>query len=76
MNWEYNENRDNNESVINTLVSQEGYRDLGWANDSSSFSNKNTPKREIDCSLYSRRCTNLVFVDDINKEILHVDMSD
>jgi hypothetical protein len=76
MNWEYNKNREDNIDIINNLVSQEGYKDLGWANSGSSFSNKNTPKREIDCSLYRRRCTDLVFIDDINKEILHVDMSD
>lgn len=74
--WEYNNNREDNKETINALISQEGYKDLGWANGGSSFSNKNTPKREIDCSLYRRRCTDLVFIDDINKEILHVDMSD
>jgi len=74
--WEYNNNREDNKETINALISQEGYKDLGWVNGGSSFSNENTPKREIDCSLYRRRCTDLVFVDDINKEILHVDMSD
>ena len=74
--WEYNSKRETNESVIDVLVKQEGYKDLGFANGGAQFSNKTTPKRELDCTLYRRRCTDVVYIDDINKEILHVDMSD
>lgn len=37
MNWEYNKNREDNIDIINNLVSQEGYKDLGWANGGSSL---------------------------------------
>lgn len=76
MNWDYNESRDDSKDIINVLINQEGYRDIGFANGGADFSNPNTPKRELDCSLYRRRCTDVVYIDDINKEILHVDMSD
>jgi hypothetical protein len=31
MNWEYNDKRNDNKDIIDVLVSQEGYVDLGWA---------------------------------------------
>ena len=75
MKWTYNIKREDNEETI-LLLCGEGYIDLGWANGGKQFSNPNTPKRELDCSLYQHRCAHIVKIDDINKEILHIDMSD
>lgn len=78
MNWKYNKNRESNIDIINTLVSQEGYKDLGWANSGKSFTYPREKRtvRELDCSLYKSRATNIAYIDDEHKEILHVDMSD
>ena len=76
MNYDYNKNRETNLDVVNILITQEGYVDLGWANSGKEFSNSNTPKRGLDCSIYSYRSSHVVYIDDIRKEILHVDMSD
>ena len=76
----FNLERDNNLAQIKNLINNEGYTDLGWANDGQGFTNPDSnrlqPIRELDCSMYSMRGTHKVYVDDDIKEILHVDMSD
>ena len=37
---------------------------------------ENNTSEEIDCSLYSFRGTDIVYVNHLTREILHVDMSD
>ena len=74
-----NFNRGDNESYISSLIFQYGYKDIGWANSGADFSKPLDPiigAEEIDCSLYSFRCTNMVYVNHLTREILHVDMSD
>ena len=76
----FNPDRDNNLAQVSNLVRNEGYTDLGWANDGTEFTQSDSeriqPIRELDCSMYSSRGTHKVYVDDDIKEILHVDMSD
>ena len=76
----YNTNKEQNEKHIKQLIEKEGYTDLGWANNGKTFSKsaerRTQPIREVDCSLYSMRGTHKVYVDDVSKEILHVDSSD
>jgi len=76
MNWQYNDKRDDNKDIIDVLVNQEGYIDLGWANSGKSFTHKKSITRELDCSIYSYCGTNYIYIDDTHKEILHVDMGD
>ena len=76
MNWKYNSKADDNKNTIDILINQEGYIDLGWANNGKSFSHRNNTTRELDCSAYQSRGSHIVYIDDVNKEILHVDMSD
>ena len=74
-----NFNRGDNESYIRSLISQRGYKDIGWANSGADFSKPLDPligAEEIDCSLYSFRGTDMVYVNHLTREILHVDMSD
>lgn len=75
-----NKNKSQNEALIKTLVSKEGFTDLGWANDGVEFNRtdaeRTQPIREVDCSLYANRGTHKVYVDYDHKEILRVDMSD
>lgn len=76
----YNTNKDENIALIKQLIEKEGYTDLGWANDGVEFSHtvekRLQPIREIDCSLYAINGTHKVYVDDDNKELLRVDLSD
>ena len=68
-----------NEEYIASLISEHGYIDRGWKNDGADFKGTIDPVisvEEIDCSLYSCRATNLVYVNHLSGEILHVDMSD
>ncbi|MBC7088684.1 MAG: hypothetical protein H5T96_09515 [Tissierellales bacterium] len=78
MNRNYNSKRESNEDTISILIKQEGYIDLGWANGGKSFTYPKEQRnvRELDCSLFQNRATNIVYIDDAHKEILHVDMSD
>lgn len=74
-----NFNRGDNESYISSLISEHGYKDIGWANGGADFSKPLDPiigAEEIDCSLYRFRCTNMVYINHLTREILHVDMSD
>lgn len=74
-----NFDRGDNESYISSLVSKYGYKDIGWSNSGADFSEPLDPligAEEIDCSLYRFRCTNMVYVNHLTREILHVDMSD
>jgi len=76
---ESNFNRGDNEKYIASLVSEHGYIDRGWLNKGADFKGTIDPViglEEIDCSLYKHRATNLVYVNHLTGEILHVDMSD
>ena len=76
---EPNFERGNNESYISSLVSEHGYKNIGWANSGAKFSAPTDPLiglEEIDCSMYKLRGTNLVYINHIIQEIMHVDMSD
>lgn len=71
--------RGDNESYISSLISEHGYKDIGWANSGADFSQPLDyiiGAEEIDCSLYRFRCTNMVYINHLTREILHVDMSD
>ena len=71
--------RGDNEKYITSLVSKYQYKDIGWANGGAEFSkpiDKVIGVEEIDCSLYSCRGTNIVYINHLIREILHVDMSD
>jgi len=71
--------RGDNENYIGSLVSKYGYKDIGWSNSGADFSqplDELIGAEEIDCSLYRFRCTNMVYVNHLTREILHVDMSD
>ena len=72
---DYNKDKRANVDKIRQLV-QEGYTDLGWANGGKDFTVPNNRKESIDCSTYANRGTDVVYIDRVNKEILHVDMSD
>ena len=71
--------RGDNESYISSLVSEHGYKNIGWANNGAKFSAPIHPViglEEIDCSMYKFGGTNLVYINHIIQEIMHVDMSD
>jgi len=74
-----NTNKDVNLALVRTLINQ-GYADLGWANDGREFSKTDServqPIQEVDCSTYSMRGTHKVYIDHDHREVLHVDMSD
>lgn len=71
-----NPNKQKNDAKIKELIAK-GYVDLGWANGGKSFTHSISERKEsLDCGLYSYRGTNTVYIDHINKEILHVDSSD
>lgn len=78
----FNNQREENLAQVQNLISNEGYTDLGWAINSPNSvgfkleDRRESPIRELDCSMYSKRGTHKVYVDDISKEILHVDLSD
>ena len=76
----YNTNKDQNVAKVKRLIEKEGYTDLGWSNDGIEFSNSTEkriqPIEEVDCSTYSMRGTHFVYIDNDNKELLRVDMSD
>ena len=74
-----NFDRGDNESYISSLISKYGYKDIGWSNSGADFSqplDELIGAEKIDCSLYRFRCTNMVYVNHLTREILHVDMSD
>jgi|TARA_R110000824_G_scaffold357670_1_gene545242 hypothetical protein len=74
-----NFDRGTNEKYITSLVSKHGYIDRGWSNGGADFKGTIDPVigvEEIDCSLYENRGTNIVYVNHLSGEILHVDMSD
>jgi hypothetical protein len=76
---EPNFKRGDNESYIGSLVSKYGYKDIGWSNSGADFSqplDELIGAEEIDCSLYIFRGTDIVYVNHLTREILHVDMSD
>ena len=76
---EPNFEKGDNESYISSLVSEHGYKNIGWANSGADFSqplDELIGAEEIDCSLYRFRCTDVVYVNHLTREILHVDMSD
>lgn len=74
-----NKNRDENKSYLSSLISNQGYKDIGWSNSGADFSEPLDPligAEELDCSLYRLRGTDMVYVNHLTREILHVDMSD
>ena len=76
---EPNFERGDNESYVSSLVSEHGYKNIGWANSGAKFSAPTPPViglEEIDCSMYKFGGTNLVYINHIIQEIIHVDMSD
>lgn len=72
---DYNENQETNEKYIAELI-EKGYTDLGWANGGAEFSNPDSEKESLDCSLYAFRSTKVCYIDNTSKEILYVDMGD
>jgi len=76
---EPNFERGDNKNYIGSLVSKYGYKDIGWSNSGADFSeplDELIGAEEIDCSLYSFRGTDIVYVNHLTREILHVDISD
>lgn len=72
---DYNENKKVNEEYISSLI-EKGYTELGWQNGGAEFSNSNSEKESLDCSLYADRYSKICYIDNTSKEILYVDMGD
>ena len=73
----FNEKRHQNLEHIKGLIEKEGYVDIGSSNtdDEFTYSDKDriNPVRKLNCSLYLKGSrTHHVYIDDDNKEILHV----
>lgn len=70
-----NQTKKINLAIVKELIDKQGYKDLGSANSGAEFTTNSNERRQLDCSTYKNKTTYLILIDDVNKEILHVDMT-
>jgi len=75
----HNKKREENLKLIEKLI-YKGYKDLGWANEGHGFTHRASerlqPLQMVDCSIIAGQNTNLVYIDNDFREILHVNIEE
>lgn len=70
-----NKEKSKNLAIVKDLINKQDYKDIGWANSGSELTTNTNNKRQLNCSRCEGKPTYIVIIDDVNKEILHVDMT-